>query len=66
LWDPETGETYSSTNHRIGWYIIGRILNASDGIYDKTKIGRKRSPSKEKKIRSIDRSIENYTFRYRY
>jgi hypothetical protein len=47
LWDPQTGDTDSSTRHRIGRRITGRVLNASDVIFDETKIGGKCSPETE-------------------
>jgi hypothetical protein len=47
LWDLQTGDTDSSTRHRIGRRVTGRVLNASDVIFDETKIGGKRSPETE-------------------
>jgi hypothetical protein len=47
LWDPQIGDTDSSTRHRIGRRVIGRVLNASDLIFDETKIGRKHLPETE-------------------
>jgi hypothetical protein len=47
LWDLQTGDTDSSTRHRIGRHVIGRVFNASDVIFDETKIGGKSSPQTE-------------------
>jgi hypothetical protein len=47
FWDPQTGDTDNSTRNRIGRSVTGRVLNASDVIFDETKIGGKQSPETE-------------------